>query len=133
MAGSLKESASQSVPTMRFGQVRPKVGNAFSNARIELIASTSIGEDYVIGLPPLKKPNKNASLPIQHMVTRTKDGTRKCKMYSATRHPLHAALTTLSSTTEPTCFNIAAKSPEWHASMAFEFHALQQNGTWSLC
>lgn len=52
-------------------------------------------------------------------------------MFSATRHPIHA-LTAITFVVEPTCFSVAIKSLEWRASMAFEFDALQHNGTWSL-
>ena len=45
------------------------------------------------------------SVPINHMVTRTKDGTCKRKVFSTTRHPIHAA-TTITSAVEPTCFSV---------------------------
>ena len=108
------------------------MSNALFDARLEPTASASIGDDYVTALPPLKKLDKNASLPIHHMVTRTINGTCNRNMYFSTHHPLHAALTVLSSIVEPTCFTIAAKSPEWRAAMALELDALQQNGTWSI-
>ena len=46
------------------------------------------------------------------MVTRIKDGTSKPKLFSATRHPI-LAMSAITSATEPTCFSIAVKSPEW--------------------
>ncbi|RWR76373.1 putative polyprotein [Cinnamomum micranthum f. kanehirae] len=72
-----------------------------------------------------------AATSVHSMVTRIKDGTRKPKLFSATRHPI-LAMSAITSATEPTCFSTAVKSPEWRAAMALEFDALQHNGTWSL-
>lgn len=69
---------------------------------------------------------------IHPMVTRSCDGTRKPKTFSATCHPLPAALTTSTSPVAPTCSPKTAKISEWHAATAVEFEALQQNRTWSL-
>ncbi|KAJ8649965.1 hypothetical protein MRB53_002988 [Persea americana] len=48
------------------------------------------------------------SVPVHHMVTRNKDGTRKRKALSTTRHPIHA-LTVITSAVEPTCFILASR------------------------
>lgn len=69
--------------------------------------------------------------PVHPMVIRTKDGTRKQKLLSATRHPI-ITVSNIKSPVEPTCFSIAVKSSEWRAAMSLEFEALQKNGTWSL-
>lgn len=67
------------------------------------------------------------------MVPWLKDGIRKLKkFYVSFRHPLSTALLTYTSHEKPTCYTMDAKSPERHTTMALEFDALQQNGTWSL-
>lgn len=67
------------------------------------------------------------------MVTRLKDDISKPKkLYVSSRHPPRTAFLMDTSHAEPTCYTMAAKSPKWRAAMAFEFDALQQNGTWPL-
>uniref|UniRef100_A0A2N9EY95 Reverse transcriptase Ty1/copia-type domain-containing protein n=1 Tax=Fagus sylvatica TaxID=28930 RepID=A0A2N9EY95_FAGSY len=50
------------------------------------------------------------------------------------KYPLPKALFAVNtaSTTEPSCFTEASKSPEWRAAMNTEFTALLKNGTWNL-
>ena len=84
------------------------------------------------GSAPSNGYNTSGSVPQHPIVISTKDGTHKHKVYSATRHPLPAAQTVYTSLIEPTCFNVAVKSPDWRAAMALEFVALQQNWTRSL-
>ncbi|GAB2282717.1 hypothetical protein Dimus_039558 [Dionaea muscipula] len=61
------------------------------------------------------------------MITRTRDGTRKPKTYSAVRHPLPTTLPL-----EPTTYKTVATNPNWVKAMEFEYNALLRNNTWSL-
>ena len=46
------------------------------------------------------------------MVTRSKDGIRKPKIWLSTRHPLPTAVHAIASQIEPTCYSIVAKCPK---------------------
>ncbi|KAM1277315.1 hypothetical protein ACFX13_030432 [Malus domestica] len=59
------------------------------------------------------------------MVTRAKAGISK-------PNPKYAHTSTITAMSEPTCYSQANKFQEWRTSMADEFNALQQAGTWSL-
>lgn len=65
-----------------------------------------------------------ASLPLNthHMITRSKTGIFKPKVY----HALH------SHATAPSTFRDAMLHPEWKQAMQDEYHALLRNNTWSL-
>ncbi|KAM2913642.1 hypothetical protein COP2_044273 [Malus domestica] len=60
------------------------------------------------------------------MTTRSKSGIQK----SNPKYVLHVI--TDSKFVEPCCFSQAIKYPEWRASMAQEFSALQRCGMWTL-
>lgn len=66
------------------------------------------------------------------MITRSKDGTRKPKVYHTTvRHPLPNALLH-EHHIEPTSFSTAVQNDRWRAAVADEYSALIKNGTWIL-
>lgn len=80
-------------------------------------------------------PLSSAAVSRHHMITRSRDGTSKPKVFSATRYPVPACFLALQSDAsfrEPTCFSHASKVPEWRAAMQDEFNALLRNSTWSL-
>jgi hypothetical protein len=49
------------------------------------------------------------------------------------KHPLVAALHSVLTKVEPTCFTKAATDPRWKAAMTAELKALISNKTWTLC
>uniref|UniRef100_A0A2N9GIC3 Reverse transcriptase Ty1/copia-type domain-containing protein n=1 Tax=Fagus sylvatica TaxID=28930 RepID=A0A2N9GIC3_FAGSY len=59
------------------------------------------------------------------MQTRSKSGISKKKIFSTTCTPNYLQ-------TEPPTYKIASQTPEWCATMASEFEALQRQSTWSL-
>lgn len=70
------------------------------------------------------------------MVTWAKASIHRPKQRSdgTVRYPFSHALADMasSSSTEPTCYTQAVRSPEWRAAMANEFNALLKNQMWSL-
>jgi hypothetical protein len=58
------------------------------------------------------------------MQTRSKSGISKKKALATSTNPNYLQ-------TEPPNYTIASKIPEWHATMASEFDALQRQATWS--
>lgn len=69
-------------------------------------------------------PSSSATVSRHHMITRSRDGTRKPKVFSATHYPVPACFLALQSDASLTCFSQASKVPEWRASMQDEFNAL---------
>lgn len=59
------------------------------------------------------------------MQTRSKSGISKKKALATSTNPNYFQ-------TESLNYTIASKIPEWHATMASEFDALQRQATWSL-
>lgn len=66
------------------------------------------------------------------MVTRSKSGISKKKVFLSTKHPPQLPCTPYYHETEPSSFTAASKSLVWRQAMAEEFSALQRQGTWSL-
>lgn len=69
-------------------------------------------------------PSSSATVSRHHHLTRSRDGTRKPKVFSATHYPVPACFLALQSDASLTCFSQASKVPEWRASMQDEFNAL---------
>nr|DAD18785.1 TPA_asm: hypothetical protein HUJ06_020248 [Nelumbo nucifera] len=69
--------------------------------------------------------DENTSVSRHPMLTRSKIGSLKPKLFAASRHPL-------ASPPEPTCFSQAQHYPEWRTAMCDEYNALIRNGTWVL-
>lgn len=66
------------------------------------------------------------------MVTRSKSGIHKRKVFLSTKYPLFIPSNAYFDTTEPTTYKEAAASSVWREAMEKEISALQQKGTWSL-
>ncbi|KAM1118788.1 hypothetical protein ACFX2I_043058 [Malus domestica] len=76
-------------------------------------------------LSTMSSSTQETTLP-HSMTTRSKSGIQK----SNPKYALHVI--TDSKFVEPCCFSQAIKYPEWRASMAQEFSALQRCGMWTL-
>lgn len=78
--------------------------------------------------PSLPAENSN----LHHMVTRSKSGISKKKVFFAFKHvvslPSHVYFDCLG----PTCYTEASKQEHWRQAMSEEFIALQRQGTLSL-
>lgn len=90
-------------------------------------------------VPSSTVPQQASSSPASHqMVTCSKTGSqwpKNCNDYQllySTRHPLRTLHSPITTTT-PSCFSEASKSPEWSEAMNQEFDALLTTKTWSLC
>jgi hypothetical protein len=81
-------------------------------------SSTNIHPSHTTSIP-------NTLLPSHSMQTRSKSGISKKKIFSTTCTPNYLQ-------TEPPTYKIASQTPEWCATMASEFEALQRQSTWSL-
>ncbi|KAI5316471.1 hypothetical protein L3X38_036178 [Prunus dulcis] len=86
-------------------------------------------------VPVIAPPPPSARLSPVH--TRSKSGIVKPNpKYHAnfsTRYPVPHAFSALVNTdVEPTCYTQASRYPEWKQAMLDEYHALLQQGTWSL-
>ncbi|KAJ4757139.1 hypothetical protein LUZ62_067514 [Rhynchospora pubera] len=75
---------------------------------------------------PQQQQITSSTFQSHNMVTRTKDQTRRTKLF-----PGYVAYTSII-TTEPTCFTQADKIKEWREAMSEEINALAKNNTWQL-
>ena len=66
------------------------------------------------------------------MITRSKSGISKKKVFLTTPHAVPLPSHIYYECVEPTCYTEASKHAVWHQAMADEFTALQRQGTWSL-
>lgn len=83
-------------------------------------------------LPIARVHDSSDPTPHHHMITRSKDGTRKPKVFLSIKHPIDPIEFSSYQETEPTCFTTANKDPKWRQAMCDEFNALLRNGTWCL-
>ncbi|PRQ55598.1 putative RNA-directed DNA polymerase [Rosa chinensis] len=94
-------------------------------------------------LPPNQPPLPNTSRHIlrrstpapspHNMLTRSKTGHSKPKVFFATNHPLPKATALFASCPiTPTSYSQASKYPAWTAAMKEEISALQHTNTWTL-
>lgn len=76
----------------------------------------------------LQPPSTNS----HPMVTQSKFGISKKKVFLSTKHPTPLPSNDYYDTIEPTRYSEAPKSAVWQEAMPEEFSALQSQGTWSL-
>ena len=66
------------------------------------------------------------------MVTRSKSGIFKKKVYLSTKHQVNIPSTDCLDSIEPATFTEPSMYPAWRQAMSEEFYALQRQGTWTL-
>ncbi|XP_068304340.1 uncharacterized protein [Pyrus communis] len=95
-------------------------------------SSSSVSPSDLIGAasnPTSSSTSSSQVLPrnIHPMVTRSKVGMYKPKVYAATKHPLPVDIDVV-----PTTYLQASKHVYWRSTMQDEFNALQSTRTWTL-
>ncbi|KAM1069966.1 hypothetical protein ACFX15_001756 [Malus domestica] len=94
------------------------------------IPPTAASRTDSLSTASVSSPAPTTSLPPPNthpMITRSKAGIFKPKVYAATKHPLPSDLDYI-----PTTYLQASKHAHWRSAMQDEFNALQSTGTWTL-
>ncbi|KAJ3708372.1 hypothetical protein LUZ61_012077 [Rhynchospora tenuis] len=121
-------------------QVSQRVSNSNSPARLsdqitETVSSSSTAsnlpsstDNSMIPLSSTTVPSSSSNLNAHPMTTRSKDHTRRPRIFP----DFAAYLTTVPAESDPMTFAQASKFPHWQQTMSKELHALAQNKTWVL-